>query len=41
MGKPFRHTPDLLLDAQMTCHQEAMRFLAENGGRAAWTQKKK
>lgn len=40
MGKPFRQTPDLLLDAQMICHENAMRFLAETGGRASWTQKK-
>jgi hypothetical protein len=40
MGKPFRHTPDLLLDAQLVCHQQSMRFLAETGGRAKWTQKK-
>ena len=31
------HTPDMLLDAQLICHQEAMRFLAETGGRSKWT----
>ena len=36
-GQPFVHTPDHLLDAQLLCHQEAMRFLAETGGRARWT----
>jgi len=41
IGKPFRQTPDLLLDAQMVCHENAMRFLAETGGRTMWTQKKR
>ena len=36
-GKPFSHTPADILDAQLTCHQESMRFLAETGGRARWT----
>ncbi len=36
-GKPYFHTPDDLLDAQLVCHREALRFLAETGGRAAWT----
>lgn len=40
LGKPFRHTPDLLLDAQMICHEQAMRFLHESGGRAGWTKRK-
>jgi hypothetical protein len=31
------HTPDHLLDAQLICHQEAMGFLAETGGRWRWT----
>ena len=39
-GKPFFHTPDHLVDAQLIAHQEAMKFLAETGGRARWTQKK-
>jgi hypothetical protein len=39
-GQPFFHTPDNLLDAQLLCHQEAMRFLAETGGRVRWTAKK-
>jgi hypothetical protein len=39
-GQPFLHTPDLLLDAQLTTHQEAMKFLAETGGRARWTAKR-
>jgi Zinc carboxypeptidase len=30
-------TPDMLLDSQLTCHQEAMRFLVESGGRSKWT----
>jgi hypothetical protein len=36
-GKPAVLTPDMLLDSQLTCHQEAMRFLAETGGRSKWT----
>ena len=36
-GELFFHTPDHLLDAQLTCHQEAMGLLAETGGRARWT----
>lgn len=36
-GTPALHTPDMLLDAQLICHQEAMRFLSESGGRAKWT----
>jgi len=40
MGKPFRQTPDLLLDAQMICHQESMRCLIETGGRSQWAKKK-
>jgi hypothetical protein len=39
-GEPFVHTPDHLVDAQLICHQEAMRFLAETGGRVRWTQRK-
>ncbi len=33
----FRHTPDILLDEQLTAHEEAMWFLLETGGRIAWT----
>lgn len=39
-GKPHFHTPGNLLDAQMLMHQEALGFLAETGGRVAWTEKK-
>jgi hypothetical protein len=34
--KPACQSPDMLLDAQLTCHQQAMRFLAETGGRSKW-----
>ncbi len=34
------HTPEMLLDAQLICHQESMRFLVETGGRSKWTQSK-
>lgn len=37
---PFIHTPEMLLDAQLLAHQEAMAFLAETGGRIAWTTAK-
>ena len=30
-------TPDMLLDSQLICHLEAMRFLVESGGRSKWT----
>ena len=30
-------TSDMLLDSQLICHLEAMRFLAESGGRSKWT----
>lgn len=36
-GKVAFHTPERLLDAQLFCHTEAMRFLAETGGRSRWT----
>jgi predicted deacylase len=35
-GQPFTHTPDDIVNAQLTCHQEAMKFLVETGGRARW-----
>ncbi len=35
-GKPFLFEPDDLLDAQLICHQEAMKFLLETGGRSRW-----
>lgn len=30
------HTPDLLLNAQLFCHTETMRFLVQSGGRSKW-----
>jgi len=39
-GKVAFHTPERLLDAQLFCHTEAMRFLAETGGRSKWTPAK-
>ena len=36
-GGVAAHTPDNLLDAQLLCHQEAMRFLIDTGGRSKWT----
>jgi hypothetical protein len=40
-GEAVLQTPEMLLDAQLICHQEAMRFLAETGGRAVWTPGRK
>jgi hypothetical protein len=40
-GEPAFHTLEMLLDAQLICHQEAMRFLAESGGRSRWTPARK
>jgi hypothetical protein len=37
-GKFAVHTPEMLLDAQLICHQEAMRFLLATGGRSKWTK---
>ncbi|MCW5976866.1 MAG: hypothetical protein KIT09_02255 [Bryobacteraceae bacterium] len=37
-GKMFVHTPDDLVTAQLTCHRESMRFLAETGGRFRWAK---
>ncbi len=36
-GKIAFLTPDMLLDSQLICHLEAMRFLVESGGRSKWT----
>jgi len=40
-GEILEHTPEMLLDAQLLCHQEAMRFLVETGGRSRWTPARK
>lgn len=40
-GLPFSHSPDNLLDAQLIAHEQALAFLAETGGRALWTAKRK
>ncbi|MCC6858500.1 MAG: hypothetical protein IT158_08060 [Bryobacterales bacterium] len=40
-GRPFFHTPENLLDAQLICHQEAMKFLAGSGGQVAWRARPK
>jgi hypothetical protein len=29
-------SPDNLLNAQLICHQQAMRFLVKTGGRSKW-----
>ena len=36
-GDRVLHNPEMILDAELTCHQEAMKFLAETGGRSKWT----
>ena len=38
-GEPAPHTPEMLVDAQLICHQSGMGFLAEQGGRAKWAPK--
>jgi predicted deacylase len=35
-GQPFRHSLDQLMDAQLTAHEEAMKFLVETGGVSSW-----
>lgn len=35
-GEVVVQTPDLILDAQLVCHQAALRFLADTGGRCRW-----
>jgi hypothetical protein len=35
-GEPFRHAPEDIVKAHLLTHLEAMRFLAETGGRAGW-----
>ncbi|MCP5109450.1 MAG: hypothetical protein GY953_01300, partial [bacterium] len=35
-GQPFTHTVEQIVTAHLLCHQEAMRFLAESGGRSGW-----
>lgn len=37
-GDVVLQTPDALLDAQLFCHLEAMRFLVETGGRWKWAK---
>jgi hypothetical protein len=36
-GETVLQTPEMILDAQLVCHQEAMMFLVESGGRSRWT----
>jgi hypothetical protein len=36
-GELVLQTPGMILDAQLVCHQEAMKYLAESGGRSKWT----
>lgn len=36
-GELVLQTPEMLLDAELVCHLEAMKFLGESGGRARWT----
>lgn len=40
-GKIAFLTPEMLLESQLICHLEAMRFLVESGGRSKWTPGKK
>lgn len=36
-GEVVVHSPEMLLDAQLVCHQEALKCLHETGGRSKWT----
>jgi hypothetical protein len=36
-GEPALLSPDMLLDSQLICHMEAMKFLSDTGGRSKWT----
>lgn len=36
-GVVVMQTPQMLLDAQLVCHQEALKFLRGTGGRSKWT----
>jgi hypothetical protein len=36
-GKPVIESPEMLLDGELICHQQAMKFLADTGGRSKWT----
>ncbi len=40
-GETVLQTPEMILDAQLACHQEGMKFLAETGGRSKWTPARK
>jgi hypothetical protein len=35
-GKPAILSNDMLLDGELICHQQAMKFLLETGGRSKW-----
>lgn len=39
--EPVIHTPEMLLNAQLTAHREAMKFLLRTGGRANWEKPSK
>ena len=38
-GNDVVHTFDMLVDAQLIAHYEAMKFLLESGGRSEWTSR--
>jgi hypothetical protein len=39
-GKLVIHTPENLMQAQLLCHQEALGFLGQTGGRGNWTKRR-
>jgi hypothetical protein len=39
-GEVVLQTPELIVDAQLVCHQEAMKLLVDEGGRCEWTGRK-
>jgi hypothetical protein len=36
-GKPVVQSPDMIVDAELMVHQEALKFLLRSGGRSKWT----
>jgi len=38
-GQPVVQSPEMLLDAQLIAHQEALKFLLETKGRTGWEEK--
>ena len=37
-GEPVMQTPEMILNAELVVHLEAMKFVSETGGRAKWQE---